>query len=96
MTMQPVTPRHVQQGKEAEIIGHRAGYNWRLLRSNLDMPRTEWKCLLEQIQINPWAPGEYHESECSHEEAERLAKRWDEGFVLGDHAAQGEARRGSA
>lgn len=95
MTIQPIRPR-TDQGKEAEVIGHRAGYNHRHLRENLNMPRDQWKCLLEQIAVNPWEPGEYTLDECTHDEAEYLARRWSEGFTLGDHAAQGELRRAAA
>jgi len=92
MTATP-SPKHLARLQDAQTMGRRAGWNHRMLQADMTRDRAEWCALLREIRVNPWAPGEYTNTDVTAAEAGQLAKQWDRSFDVGTHAAEAQLGR---
>jgi hypothetical protein len=87
------TPMHITRMAEAQRMGRRAGWTHRMVINDLDRPAEQWSALLAAIRANPWAPGQYPQTDVTAQQAGEYAAQWEGGFETGDHEAVAQLRQ---
>ena len=86
------TPLHLARIAAAHRMGRRAGWTHRMVINDLDRPAAQWGALLAALRVNPWAPGQYPQTDVTAQQAQEYAAQWERGFGIGDHQAVAQLR----